>query len=381
MKKTIRNRLIIAVLIIIAIGLVIWTLTKPAQPKKVHPGGKGKGPAPEAMLIKVVHAERKDAPITLQEIASVEPEQSVNVVSQVSGVLQKVYIAEGQNVQARQLLFEIDPRVYATDVANAEAVLKRDQAQLAFQKATADRYAALAKLEYVSKQQYEEQLATAQEQESVVAADQAQLQQKKIQLSYSRIRAPISGKAGAINYHVGDLIPANGSTPLVVINRLENVLVSFNVPQNQLQDLLAYQQAGSLKIQVLDESGNRLLAEGQLAFIGNAVNPQTGTVLVKGKVENSQLKLWPGQLVLARLILKVEHNALVIPSASMQLGQKGSYVYVVKDNKAVIQPITVERVQNSETIVSQGLDPKDEIVAEVPPGLQEGTPVKVAGQK
>ncbi|MBS0352149.1 MAG: efflux RND transporter periplasmic adaptor subunit [Proteobacteria bacterium] len=380
MNKNIRNRLIIFIVIIIAIGLLIWNLTKPAQPKKVH-AKSGTSLAAAAIVVKVVHPERKDAPVTIQEIASVEPEQSVNVVSQVSGVLKKIYIDQGQNVSAGQLLFEIDPGVYATDVANAEAVLKRDQAQLAFQKATADRYAALAKLEYVSKQKYEDALASAQEQESVVAADQAQLQQKKIQLGYTRIHAPISGKAGAINFHVGDIIVANGATPLVVINRLDNVLVSFNVPQNQLQDLLTYQQTGSLKIQVLNESGNQLLAEGQLNFIGNAVNPQTGTILVKGKIDNTGLKLWPGQLVLARLILKIEHNALVIPSMAVQMGQNGNYVYVVRNNQAAIQPITVDRVQNGETVVSQGIDPKDEIIAETPPGLQEGVPVKVSGQK
>lgn len=373
MKKSTLIRLIFLILIITAICFFIWEYTKPAN--ITVKGVRGS----QALPVKVIHPQLKDMPVTLQELGSVEAEESVNVISQVAGTLKKVNITQGQNVQAGQLLFAIDPAVYASDVAQAQATLQRDQAQLAFLQATASRYASLAKLEYVTRQQYDEAVASVKEQEAVVAGDQALLQQKRIQLSYTQIRAPISGKAGAINVHVGDLIAANGATPLVVINRLENVLVDFNIPQNHLGDLLKYQRAGTLKVLVLDESGANLLAEGELAFIGNEVNSQTGTVQVKGKVKNANLILWPGQLVTIKLILTTEHNAMVMPSVSIQLGQQGNYVYKVKNNKAVIQPISVSRVMNGETVVAKGLQLTDDIILEIPPGLQEGSTVQVEG--
>lgn len=374
MKKSTLIRLIFLILIIAAICFFIWEYTKPVNvtPKGVR--------ASQAMPVKVIHPQLKDMPITIQELGNVEAEESVNVISQVAGTLTKINIAQGQDVKAGQLLFEIDPAVYKSDVAQAQATLERDQAQLAFLKATASRYEGLAKLEYVTRQQYDESVASVKEQEAVVAGDQALLQQKQIQLSYAQIHSPISGKAGVINVHVGDLIPANGSTPLIVINRLENVLVDFSVPQSHLNDLLKYQRAGTLKVMVLDENGATLLAEGELAFIGNQVSAQTGTIQVKGKIKNANLALWPGQLVTVRLVLTTEHNAMVIPSVSVQLGQLGNYVYLVKNNKAVIQPITVSRVMNGETVVAKGLQLSDDVILEIPPGLQEGSAVQVEGR-
>ncbi len=183
-----------------------------------------------------------------------------------------------------------------------------------------------------------------------------------------------------INVHVGDLIPANSSTPLVVINSLENVLINFNVSQSRLQEVLKYQRAGTLKVSVLDESGKEKLANGELAFISNAVSGQTGTVQVKAKVPNADLVLWPGQLVTVKLILTIEKNALVIPSTSVQLGQQGNFVYLVKSNKAVVQPITIARDVNGMSVVAKGLELNDDIIAEVPPGLQEGSTVRIVGE-
>jgi membrane fusion protein, multidrug efflux system len=371
MKQLTRTRLITIILVFAVLSFFIWWSTKPNTME-------GKSRRQQTYTVKVIHPQVKDMPVTLQEVGSVEAEESVNVISQVAGTLRKIDITQGQMVTAGQLLFEIDPAFYKADLMQAQANLQRDQAQLAFLQATANRYAGLAKLEYVTRQQYDQAMAAVKEQEAVVVGDQAILEQKQIQLSYTQIRAPIAGKSGAISVHVGDLIPANGATPLLVINRLENVLVSFNIPQDRLNDLLTYQKAGTLKLQVLNEAGGKILAEGELAFVGNVVSPQTGTVQVKGEVSNRDLQLWPGQLVTVRLILTTESNALVIPSLSVQLGQKGKYVYVVRNNKAAIQPITVSRQVDSESVVSSGLQVSDSIIAEIPPGLQDGSKVQVS---
>jgi len=376
MKKATRNRLIIALIILIAIAILIWWSTKPAniEGKRSAQGGG------VTYAVKVIHPQQKDMPVIIKELGSVEAEQSVNIISQVSGTLKKINITQGQSVQAGQLLFEIDPSVFQANVAQAEANLARDQAQLTFLKQTADRYRGLAKLEYVTRQQYDEAEASAKEQEAVVAADQAGLQQQKIQLSYTQIRAPISGKAGVINVHVGDLITANSATPLVVINRLDHVLINFNIPQDQLRDLLTYQRAGTLKLEVYNEAEDQRLATGELVFVGNVVSAQTGTVQVKGKVANANLSLWPGQLVTVRLILTVQPRALVIPSLSVQMGQKGNYVYLVKNNKAVIQPISVSREVDNDAVIEQGLQLQDEIILEIPAGLTDGSRVRIEGK-
>ncbi len=371
MNKLYRSRLLIVIAIVLVICLTIWWITKPKQPTFVRGGGPGM-----EYIVKIVHPEIKSMPIGLQEVGTVQATESVNIIPQVSGVLKKIYFTPGEEVQAGQLLFEIDPSVYETEVKQYQANLHRDQAQLTILKATADRYAGLAKLEYITRQQYDEAFASMQEQEAVVASDQAQLDQKQIQLQFTKIRAPISGKTGSVNPNLGDLITANSATPILIINRLDNVVVTFNIPQDRLPSLLKYQRQGTLDVEVLSEDGSTVFAKGHLVFIGNTVNSQTGTVEVKAEAKNPDLQLWPGQLVRVRLILAIEPNALVITNGSVQLGQNGDYVYLVKNHKAVIQPITISRVIGSETVIASGLKPEDEVIAEIPPGLEEGSKVK-----
>ncbi len=374
MKKSTLFRFTLALFILIGTGFFIWWYTKPVtQEGKTNRSG--------VMSVKTAKPQVRDVPLIIQEVGNVEAGESVNIISQSSGVLKKVYIQQGQMVKAGDLLFEIDPAPYETNVAKAKADLERDQAQLEFLKATAKRYESLAKLEYITRQQYEQSLSAVAQQQAVVAADEALLKQQQIQLQYTQIRSPINGRTGVINVATGDIITANSTTPLVVVNRLERVLISFNLPQAQLGDLLEYQRSGKLKVLVYNETGDQLLGEGRLAFIGNIISGLTGTIQVKGEVENPKLLLWPGQLVTVRLVLTTQPNALVIPSASIQLGQKGPYVYIVKDNKAKIQPIVIERAINSESIIKSGISSEDQVIVEIPPGLQDGSNVRVESDK
>lgn len=374
MKKSTLFRFILALFILIGIGFFIWWYTKPVTQE-------GKTSRSGVMSVKTAKPQVRDVPLIIQEVGNVEAGESVNIISQSSGVLKKVYIQQGQMVKAGDLLFEIDPAPYETNVAKAKADLERDQAQLEFLKATAKRYESLAKLEYITRQQYEQSLSAVAQQQAVVAADEALLKQQQIQLQYTQIRSPINGRTGVINVATGDIITANSTTPLVVVNRLERVLISFNLPQAQLGDLLEYQRSGKLKVLVYNETGDQLLGEGRLAFIGNIISGLTGTIQVKGEVENPKLLLWPGQLVTVRLVLTTQPNALVIPSAAIQLGQKGPYVYIVKDNKAKIQPIVIERAINSESVIKSGISPEDQVIVEIPPGLQDGSNVRVESNK
>ena len=362
MKKSFPIRLVIAASVIVLLCIYIWLSTKPSTHTTAKKGGFNK-----TFVVQVTHPIIKPVPVTLDEVGTVEPEETVSIIPQASGILKNINVTQGQNVQAGELLFEIDPAVYLTAVAQAKANLERDQAQLALLNANAERYAALAKLEYVTKQQAEEALAAASAQKAALAADQAQLNQANIQLGYTQIHAPIAGKAGAITVHQGDLISANNATPLLVINRLDPVLIDFNISQSQLPDLLRYQQAGTLKVKIIKESGSEVLAQGELSFINNNVNPQTGTVQVKAKAPNTGFTLWPGQLVTVRLFLTMEPKAVVIPDSAVQLGQNGSFVYLLKQGKAVVQPVTVSRQIKHQAVIAKGLSGGETVITEIPP--------------
>ncbi len=374
MKKSFPTLLVVALTTIVLLGIYIWLSTKPNTTNTHKKGGFNK-----TFIVKVAQPVIKNVPITLDEVGTVEPEETVSIISQANGMLKKIYVQQGQTVKAGELLFEIDPAIYLTGVAQAKANLQRDQAQLALLNANAERYAALAELEYVTRQQYEEAKAAALAQEAAVAADQAQLNQANIQLSYASIHAPISGKAGAITVHQGDLISTSSANPLLVINRLDPVLINFNLSQNQLPNLLHYQQAGTLKVEIIEENATEALAQGELSFINNNVDTETGTVQVKAKVPNPHLELWPGQLVTVRLILAMEPHAIIIPENAVQLGQQGSFVYLLKEGKAVIQPVTVSRQINQEAVIAGGLKGNETVITEIPPGLNDGSVVQVSG--
>ncbi|HVV69552.1 MAG TPA: efflux RND transporter periplasmic adaptor subunit [Gammaproteobacteria bacterium] len=373
MKKSFPIRPAIVLSVIVLLCIYIWLSTKPT----VHNAPK-KGGFNKTFVVQVTRPIIKPVPVTLDEVGTVEAEETVSIIPQASGILKSIHVAQGQNVQAGELLFEIDPAVYLTAVAQAKANLERDQAQLALLNANAERYAALAKLEYVTRQQSDEAQAAASAQKAAVAADQAQLNQANIQLGYTQIRAPISGKAGAITVHQGDLISANNASPLLVINRLDPVLIDFSISQNQLPDLLHYQKAGTLKVKIIKESGSDVLGRGELSFINNNVNPQTGTVQIKAKAPNTDFALWPGQLVTVRLFLTTEPKALVIPENAVQLGQNGNFVYLLKQGKAVVQPVTVSRQIKHQAVIAKGLGGNEAVITEIPPGLSDGTLVQVA---
>lgn len=370
--KNLSWRFIFALSIIVLLGIYIWLSTKPETEDHAPKSFKNK-----MLLVKTSHPVVKPMPLYWDAVGTVEAAQTVSVISQVTGILKQIAFQPGQTVKAGQLLFVMDPSVYATTVAQARANLERDQAQLALLQGNADRYLALAKQEYVTRQQAEEAQASAASQKAAVAADQAQLEQAQIQLGYTQIRAPISGKTSTTTVHPGDLISANSATPLVVINQMDPVQVSFSITQDQLPDVLRYQAKSPLTVKILAENGNHVLAQGNLSIINNSINPQSGAVEAKANIPNPTFTLWPGQLVTVRVMLTVEPNALVIPSQAVQMGQQGNYVYLVKQGKAVIQPVVIARQVDQAAIVRGGLTPRDSVIVEIPPNLVEGADVKV----
>jgi multidrug efflux system membrane fusion protein len=267
------------------------------------------------------------------------------------------------------------------EVDKARANLVRDEAAAKESQAQARRLESLAAKEYVTQQEYAQALAQEQAAIATVKADQAALKSVQLQLAYSRITSPISGRAGILNIKPGNLVSAASTTPLVTINATRPVMVSFSVPQQQLQAIREQQRKHTLTVEVRLEAKDEVLAKGTLAFIDNAVDTQTGTIRMKARIPNQDEIIWPGELVALRLILGVQQDALIIPESAIQLGQNGSYVYALVDGKAHMQVVKVARQVGSQVVVAEGLDAGQQVIVSPPNTLRPESPVELAGAK
>jgi multidrug efflux system membrane fusion protein len=309
----------------------------------------------------------KDVPVQITAIGNVEAFSSVTIKSRIEGQLIKANFKEGDEVKKGQLLFVIDPRPFEEAVRQAEANLLRDKAQLDFARADLERYDELVKEELVSRQQYEKIRTTYESLKATVKADQAILDNARLQLNYCYIYSPIDGKIGSLLVHPGNMIKAN-DTQIAVINQIVPILVRFTVPEQDLFRIKKAMSQGSLKTEAFVKGVDaNYSAEGKVVFIDNAVDLATGTVKLKAQFPNNDKMLWPGQFVNVVLTLGVKKNAVVIPYRALQTGQKGQYVWVVKEDKTA---------QMRE--VTPGLRFGDEVTIEN--GLSQGEIVVVDGQ-
>lgn len=353
----------------------------PAKGKGAGKGGRGGGGGPIA--VRVARATVKPMPVLIEAVGTVEPEQSVQVRAQVNGVLQSVFFKEGDKVKAGQILMQIDPRTYQAQYNQALAALARDKAQLENARAQQERLEPLLKREFITRQEYEVAVTSAKSLEATMQANQAAAEQARIQLEYTRIHAPITGRTGALAIKPGNLVAAGGGgggTPLVTINSTEPILVTFSIPERQLDEIRRYQNEKEMRIEILPDRTAPSVAAGKLVFIDNTITPQTGTVILKTRVENDKEVLWPGQFVNVRIVLTVEPNAIVVPEAAVQPGQEGSFVYLVDDeNKVRVQPVKVSRQIGGDVVIATGVKPGDQLITEIPQALQPGSTVRVAG--
>ncbi|MGZ8198667.1 MAG: efflux RND transporter periplasmic adaptor subunit [Burkholderiales bacterium] len=344
--------------------------------------GKGKGTGKGAggpIVVKAAQAVAKPMPVLIEAVGTVEAEHSVQVRAQVSGVLQSVPFKEGDRVKAGQLLFQIDPRTFQAQYNQVLAQLARDKAQLENATAQQERLAPLLKREFITRQEFDVAVTSVKSLEATVQADQAVAEQARIQLEYARIRAPIAGRTGAISVKPGNLVSANSGAPLVTINTMNPILVSFSLPERQLDDVRRFEQ--QMRIEILPERNAPPAAEGKLIFVDNTITPQTGTVVLKTRVPNGNEVIWPGQFVNVRLVLTVEPDAIVVPEASVQPGQDGSFVYMIDENSRVkVQPVKVSRQIANEVVIAEGIKPGDRVITEIPQTLTPGGEVRLAGE-
>ncbi len=289
---------------------------RPGKTAKAEGKGAGKRGGGGPVAVRTVPVTRQPMPVVIDAVGTVESEHSVAVRPQVNGVLTAVLFKEGDRVKQGQALFSVDPRPMQASVDQARAALARDQAQLAQAKEQEARLRPLMQKEYITRNDYDVAATQVKSLEAVVAANGAVLEQAQLQLSYAHIKAPISGRTGSLSVDSGNLVTAGtGGAPLVVINSTQPITVALAVPQRFLEDVRRYWNTPDLKVQISLNPGGPAVAEGSLVFIDNTVNPTTGTILLKARFKNEKEELWPGQFVAARIILKVEKDALVLPEA------------------------------------------------------------------
>jgi len=387
------------VLGVVAVALVLVVLFwKPA--KKPTP--------PHAVPVTIAVAATTDLPVSITALGAAQAWTSDTIYAQVSGKLLRVNFTEGTYVKAGQVLAEVDPAPYAAALTQAEGALKRDQAILAGARVDLARYKTLNAQDSIARQTYEDEVATVHQDEGVVEVDEGAVAAAKVNLGWTRIVAPVSGRAGVRLVDPGNLVSASGSTSsqpstsavtssapapsggstaasgtgIVIINQIEPIAVTFTVPQGQFQQLVAV--SGGFKrplaVEALSQETAASLGQGELTIADNRVDPSTGTVELKARFANPGEKLWPGQFVNVSLTLQTLHSVVTIPAAAINRGPKGDFVFVVGANKKVtMRPVKVTWTQGDTVVIGSGLQSGETVVEDGQMILKAGSLVRATG--
>jgi multidrug efflux system membrane fusion protein len=326
-------------------------------------------PAPKTppVIVTSTRVEQRDMPVYLTGVGTVTANRSVTVRTRVDGELDRVGFQEGQDVKSGQLLAQLDPRALQAQLAQAKATQAKDQAQLLNARLDLQRFARLAKEDAATQQQLDTQRALVAQLEATVQMDQAQVSFAQVQLSYTTITAPISGRVGARLVDPGNIVHASDSNGLVVINQIDPITVVFTLPESAVGDINAAMAdtPQGLPVTALGRESNLPLAVGKLVLMNNQIDTASGTVQLKALFDNPRHALWPGQYVNARLQLGTRRQALTVPAAAVQRGQNGTYAYALDDQGvARIQPIHVAVIQDNVAVVDEGLKAGERVVVD-----------------
>jgi multidrug efflux system membrane fusion protein len=350
-----------------------------AQPQAVaKPGQKGTATGTQATPVLAVPASKGDMGVYLTGLGNVTPLNTVTVKSRVDGQLMEVHYREGQNVRKGDLLAVIDPRPFQVQLAQAEGQMARDRELLNNARLDLRRFKELWDQDSISRQQYDTQEALVRQLEGSVKVDQGQIDSARLQLTYSRITAPIGGRVGLRLMDAGNIVHANDPGGLVVITQVQPITVVFPIPEDSLPSLLARVKKGArLTVEAFDREQKQKLASGELLTVDNQIDPTTGTVKLKAVFPNSGNELFPNQFVNARLLVETRHDTVIVPAAAIQRGPQGTFVYVVNADKTVgLRTVTIGVSQGSDTSVTKGLEPGELVVADGAERLREGSKVE-----
>ena len=336
-------------------------------------------PSP-AIPVSVATAERRDVPIYLTGLGTVQAFNTVTVKTRVDGELTKVAFTEGRDVKAGDLLAQIDPRPFQAAYDQAVAKKVQDEANLANAKLDLQRFADLAARNFATQQQLDTQRASVAQLEAQIKGDQAAIDSAKTQLDYTTITSPITGRTGIRLVDQGNIVHATDATGLVVVTQLQPISVIFTLPESELTAAQSALKAGPVRIFAMSRDDNRQLAEGTLAVLDNQISQTTGTMRLKGTFPNQDGALWPGEFLNIRLLARTEPNVVTVPSGALQRGPDGYYAYIVRSDSTVeARPLKVGHVSNSVAIVENGVAAGDRVVTAGQYRLQPGARVAVNG--
>jgi multidrug efflux system membrane fusion protein len=364
----------ITLLILGGLGYIGWTSLQQKQ------AAAARGRPDLNLPVPVLAATPRimDVPVYLDGVGSVRALNTVTVRSQVDGKLISVNFTEGQDVKKDDVLGEIDPAIYKAQYDQAVAKKAQDEAQLANSRLDLIRYQQLAASNAGSKQQAETQRALVAQQEALVNADQAAIDNAHATLGYTKIVAPLTGRAGLRQVDQGNIIHAADATGLVVITQLQPIAVQFSLPQQQIVRVNAAAAKGALAVDVFGNDGTTVVDTGKLAGVDNQVDPTTGTLKLKAEFPNSNYQLWPGQFVNVRLKVETLAKALVIPTSAAQRGPAGTFSYVIgADDTVTAKPIVVTQQNETDAVIASGLSPTDRVVTTGFANLSDGAKVIV----
>ena len=382
---TAKRRTIVTLLSCLVIGGVAalyysnWPQQVVQQQFSKRKGGGPAAPGTEAVPVLAVEAKLADVPVYLDGVGTARALNTVTVRAQIDGKLLKIMFTEGQDVKKDYVLAKIDPTIYQAQYDQAVAKKAQDEATLANARLDLERYTRLSTTNAINKQQLDTQKAVVAQLEAQVKSDQAAIENAKAILSYSDVVAPLTGRTGIRLIDEGNLVKASDTTGIVIITQLQPIAVFFSLPQQVLPDINKGLGGGQLTVDALGADGKTVLDSGKVVVVDNQVDQSTGTVKIKGEFPNSKLQLWPGQFVNIRLLIDTLKQVVVVPTAAIQRGPNGTFVYVVTDNStAGMRPVTLTKQDDREAVVGTGLKSGERVVTTGFGRLTDGTKVSVS---
>jgi multidrug efflux system membrane fusion protein len=378
-----------ALLALAALGTAYHFLRTPDEDANARPGnesrreGRGRRGFDGPTVVTVEQTRIADVPVTIDAVGTAQALSTVTIRTQVDGRLVKLAFEEGQDVKKGDIVAEIDPTLYQAAYDQAVAKKAQDEANLANARVDVTRYQKLAASNFGSQQQFATQKALVTQLEAQIRADQGAIDNAKATLDYATIRSPIDGRTGIRLVDVGNILHPSDQNGIVVITRLKPIYVVFTVPQQHLPAVQKAQQKKPAPAVALGSDNATALDSGVVSVIDNQIDPMTGTVKIKGIFDNERLSLWPGQFVNVRLTVDTIRNAQVVPSAAVQRGPNGAFVYVVdaSGSSIAMRPVTVARQDETLAVIASGLTQLDKVVTSGFVRLADGSRVRVLDAK
>jgi multidrug efflux system membrane fusion protein len=376
-----RSAIFIIVLAALLIGLGWMWAKKRSSPPPEAAASPGSRPAAAGFAVPVVPGlvEQKDVPIYLDGLGTVQAFNTVTVRTRVDGQIQRIAFVEGQDVHVGDLLAQIDPAPFQTQLDQNIAKKAQDEAQLTVARLTLERDASLLANKILAQQDYDTQKAMVDQLQATVQGDQAAIENARVQLDYTRITSPLDGRVGIRMVDQGNIVHANDSNGLVVITQLRPISVSFTIPEQNLPLVQQHRSNGeTLKTFAVDRDNRTVLSQGTLAVVDNQIDITTGTVRLKATFSNEDLRLWPGQFVNVRLLIETRQGGLVVPASVVQRGPDGAFAFVIRDDlTAQVRPIKVAQIDQGQALITEGLSFGERVVVDGQYKLQAGTRVKL----